>query len=386
MQVLHLVSSLDPAAGGVTQAVKTIIKGLSVAGITNEAATIDPLDAVYLQANDFIIHACGPGKTPWQYAPLLLQWLTANMARYDAVIVHGLWQYPTYAVRKAAQQLNGNQPKLLVMPHGMLDPYFQKAKGRKLKAMRNWVFWKLTESKLVNRADAMLFTCETELLLARKPFSPYHPKAEKVVGLGVEAPPPYQEQMKLAFEEKLGGSIKNYWLFISRIHKKKGVDLLVQVYLQLKREGHTLPPLVIAGPGLDTPFGAALQQSAGTNESIHFTGMLTGDAKWGAFYGCEVFILPSHQENFGIAVVEALACGKPVLISDQVNIWREIKEGNAALVQPDTLAGVLQLLIDRLQQTNTEKEALQTSSLPTYKKYFSELSATNQLVAVLKGN
>lgn len=64
--------------------------------------------------------------------------------------------------------------------------------------------------------------------------------------------------------------------------------------------------------------------------------MLQGDVKWGAVHGCEEFVLPSRQENFAIAVVEALACGKPVLISDQVNIWREIAEDGAGLVGGDT--------------------------------------------------
>jgi glycosyltransferase involved in cell wall biosynthesis len=66
--------------------------------------------------------------------------------------------------------------------------------------------------------------------------------------------------------------------------------------------------------------------------------------KWGVLYGCEAFVLPSHQENFGIAVVEALACGKPVLISDQVNIWREIVEDGAGIAEADTEEGVVKLL------------------------------------------
>ena len=73
-------------------------------------------------------------------------------------------------------------------------------------------------------------------------------------------------------------------------------------------------------------------------------GMLSGAAKWGALYGCEAFVLPSHQENFGIAVVEALACGRPVLISDQVNIWREIVEDGAGIAEADTEEGVEKLL------------------------------------------
>jgi glycosyltransferase involved in cell wall biosynthesis len=64
--------------------------------------------------------------------------------------------------------------------------------------------------------------------------------------------------------------------------------------------------------------------------------MLRGDLKWGALRSADAFVLISHQENFGIAVVEALACGTPVLISDQVNIWREIADHHAGLVCADT--------------------------------------------------
>ncbi len=72
--------------------------------------------------------------------------------------------------------------------------------------------------------------------------------------------------------------------------------------------------------------------------------MVTGDAKWGAFFASEAFILPSHQENFGIAVAEALACGKPVLLADKVNIAEDIAEDGAGLMEMDTADGTLQLL------------------------------------------
>ena len=72
--------------------------------------------------------------------------------------------------------------------------------------------------------------------------------------------------------------------------------------------------------------------------------MLEGDCKWGAFHSANAFVLPSHQENFGIAVAEALACGLPVLISDKVNIWREIQSDGAGIVAPDSLEGTQHLL------------------------------------------
>src|SRR6185369_16511419 len=106
--------------------------------------------------------------------------------------------------------------------------------------------------------------------------------------------------------------------------EKKGVDLLISAYAdvyQSKPASPAPPALVIAGP-LNSDFADAMQKLAAElspRDTVFWPGLLSGDAKWGAFHGCEAFVLPSHQENFGIAVAEALACGKPVLISNQVN-------------------------------------------------------------------
>ena len=123
-----------------------------------------------------------------------MPWLVENLERFDIIIVHALWVYHGYALRKAmrlatkkgkaAGPKKTSLPKVYVMPHGMLDPYFQRADTRKLKAARNWLYWKLIESKLVNEAEGILFTCEAELLLAREPFRPYHPRKEMNIGYG----------------------------------------------------------------------------------------------------------------------------------------------------------------------------------------------------------
>src|SRR5690606_42124112 len=142
------------------------------------------------------------------------------------------WLYSSYAVYLAIKNMNKQKrPKYFVMPHGMLDPYFQKAEDRRLKALRNWVYWKLIEHKVVNNADALLFTCEEERELAKKPFKPYQPKKECIVGLGVEIPPLYNPTMDKAFQSRCE-ELKNrpFLLFLSRIHEKKGIDLLVKAY------------------------------------------------------------------------------------------------------------------------------------------------------------
>ena len=361
MKILHLVDKMDPKRGGVCQAVRTIIKGVSDPGISHEVLSLDAPDSIFLKSDLFTQYAIGPTNNPWSYNPRLLPFLTDNLTKFDFIILHGLWQYHTYAAYKAIKLLrrriktteleNSDLPKLLVMPHGMLDPYFQNAPERKLKAIRNNLYWKFIENKVVNGADGLLFTCDTERILARETFVPYHPKKEIIVGLGEVAPPKYDKGMTDEFLKFcLPVQHKPYLLFLSRIHEKKGVDLLIKAYRKIIHEDpdNRQTKLVIAGPGLETPFGKKRMQLVSQDDllqkNVFFPGMLTGAAKWGAFYGCEAFILPSHQENFGIAVIEAMACGKPVLISDQINIFREIVRSGGAIVESDTTRGTLALL------------------------------------------
>lgn len=372
MKVLHLISSMDPKLGGVSQAVSTMVKGLNALGVINHIISLDDPNEKFLTNQSIHIIPLEVGVSPWNYSLKLLPWLKKNLHKYDTLIVHGLWQYNTYAAYSAWKKVKRNDKVVLfVMPHGMLDPYFQSARGRRWKAMRNWFFWKLLERKIVNNGNGLLFTCKQERNLASKTFYPYKPKKELVVGLGVEAPPIFSDSLRLAFKEKCPDELSSpYLLFISRLNDKKGVDMLIEAYLSIKENTTLLPKLVIAGPGLNTSFGETLLSLAKGDKDIIFTGMLQGDAKWGAFYGCEAFILPSHQENFGIAVVEALACGKPVLISNQVNIWREIIDEEAGLVAADTLDGVKTLLTDWTMLPQMKKEMMGQQAERAYKKHF----------------
>ena len=113
---------------------------------------------------------------------------------------------------------------------------------------------------------------------------------------------------------------------------------------------------------------------------IFFPGMLTGDAKWGAIYGCEAFVLPSHQENFGIAVAEALACGRPVLISNQVNIWKGIENVGGGIIANDTLEGTKKLLKSWVTLNTAQKQTMQQLAYTAYEKYFEIDSASKRFL------
>jgi glycosyltransferase involved in cell wall biosynthesis len=118
---------------------------------------------------------------------------------------------------------------------------------------------------------------------------------------------------------------------------------------------------------------------------VHWAGMLTGDAKWGALQSAEAFILPSHQENFGIAVVEALACGKPVLITNCVNIWRELVADGAALVEPDNHNGVKRLFQRWLELPDAARATMAAAAMQSFRKRFEITHAAETFAAQLAG-
>ena len=382
---------MDPITGGVSQGLRNSIPEWDTQGHATQIVCLDAPSAEYLKNETLPVLCLGPAQTSWQYSNKLYPWLIENLSDYDAVVVEGIWQHHSYAVYKAVGKLKRLKlkcPKFYIMPHGMLDPYFQKAESRKLKALRNEIYWRLIESNCINSADAILFTCQEELLLARTTFKHYKPKSELNVGFGIPNIPSYTQEMKAAFM-KLSHLTENekYFLFLSRIHPKKGVDILINVYIELIKNSNLpldeWPILIIAGPGLDTDYGKDLVKKVFNNnltEKIRFTGMLSNDSKWGAFYGAEAYILCSHQENFGISVVESLACSKPVIISNQINIWREIDASNAGIICDNNAASLKLALSKWFELDNKQKNEMGKHALDTFKRYFHVKAASEKMI------
>jgi len=382
LRVLRVIDSMDPQSGGPCQGIRNSVKAMQKHGVENEVVCLDSPNSPFISKDSFKIYALGPHHSPWHHSPKLISWLEKNIQKYDAVIVHGLWLFSSYAVEKSMR--GKHSPPWFVMPHGMLDPYFQKSKERRIKAIRNSVYWRIFEKKVINRSNGILFTTQEELLLARETFPGYRPKKELNVGYGIQNPPDQTPEMTEAFY-KAAPQVKDraFILFLGRIHPKKGVDNLVRAFSEVEMEGLSL---VIAGPGVETEFGEELKAYVSKMKmegKIFFPGMLEGASKWGAFYESQVFILPSHQENFGIAVAEALACKKPVLISDRVNIWREISANKCGYVRPDTLEGTKELLEDWVCTSDGAKAEMMENARFAFRDKFDINSNVKKLIQVL---
>ncbi|MDV6032219.1 MAG: glycosyltransferase [Phycisphaera sp. RhM] len=406
MRVLQIVSSMNPDTGGVCEGIRNTLPAMETLDCNTDVVCLDADGETYGMVDSFRVFRLGAGRGPWSYCKNLNRWLHDSLADYDAAVVNGLWLYHSFALTRVVRRLKQlgevKVPKVFVMPHGMLDPWFQRDPSRRLKAYRNWLYWKSIEHRTVSQADGILFTCKKELELAREPFRPYRPKRELNVGYGVSQPPAFVDSMKTAFRTacpELDG--RPYLLFLSRIHPKKGVDLLLRAYADVARRQKStdaLPALVVAGP-TDSAYATEMvrlaeelhlsgDESVNRSDSqprVFFPGMLRGDAKWGAFYGCEAFVLPSHQENFGIAVVEALACGKPVLISNQVNIWDEIQDCQACLVEDDTQAGTDRLIDRWLQLPADARCEMGRAALRCYRENYQPETVAARFVSALSG-
>jgi glycosyltransferase involved in cell wall biosynthesis len=340
MTILHVIGSVDPKTGGPIEGIRQRQAVLAAWGHSVEACSLDDPASPFLQDFPFPVHAMGPGRGGLHYSARMRDWLAVHAPRYDAVVVNGIWQYHSVATRKAMRA--AGMP-YWVFTHGMLDPWFNRAYP--LKRLKKQLYWFLGEYPVLRDARAVAFTTEEERILARQSFWPYRVN-EKVVSYGTGGPPVGPEEAAAAFSAACPGAAgRPYLLFLSRIHEKKGCDLLVRAFASAAA-GRPELQLVIAGPdqqGLAARF-AKEARDLGIGERTHFPGMLSGAAKWGAFYGAEAFVLPSHQENFGIVVAEALACGTPVLISDKVNVWREVRQAGAGWVEPDDQEGTERLL------------------------------------------
>jgi len=377
LKILQLVHTLDPSVGGVAASVLALSRGLARRGHRLDIVVLDDSASPWLADIALPIHALGAGLTSYRYSSKLLPWLKKQGGDYDRVIVNGIWQYLSFA---AWLRYAGSSIPYYVFPHGMLDPWFKETFP--LKHLKKWLYWPWAEYRVLRNAAAVIFTSEEERSQARKSFWLYRCR-EKVSPLGVEAPP-ISSNAKSEFLSRYP-QLQNtrIFLFLGRLHPKKGCDMLLEAFAQMRSNDSI--SLILAGPdqvGRESDLRRQVTRLNLTNRIV-FTGMLEGPMKQGAFANAEAFVLPSHQENFGISVVEALAARVPVLISNRVNIWREIEADRAGYVESDDLAGTTRLLQRWIGTAPAEREMVRENARRCFEQRFEIDRAVESLLQIL---
>jgi len=376
MRVLRVISSVDLSNGGPINGLINSSAMLQKNGVEVHVASLDGCnyEVSKFPFKLFSFDAFTPARLSFDFR----SWINSEIKNYDVIVIHGLWQMHGIFTAKAC--VEKNIPYVL-FTHGMLDPWFDL--NAPLKRLKKLIYWFAFERYTINRAERVLFTSEDEKVLARNNF-PCYSANEYVISYGSPLPDYDLSVCSNLFKSRYPSlDNKRYFLFLSRVHPKKGVDLLIKAFARLKDCDHYL---AIAGP-VDDHYKKVLEEiinQCGIERRVVWLGMLKDELKWGAFNEADAFVLPSHQENFGIVVSEALSLGKVVLTTNKVNIWREILDSHAGYVANDDVEGVEDVLQGWLSTSPEEQRIMAKNAMQCYQTRFSIDAAVSDMEDVLR--
>lgn len=393
LKILHVIPSLSPLRGGTTTTALALVEELARVGVDVHIATTDDhgpdahLDVLLEQP------LVQNGVTYWYFHRQtqfytfswpLTRWLLKHMRKYDVVDIHAVFSYPSLIAAWCAWQ---NDVPYLLRPQGMLNHWGIYQRRSWLKKLSLWSL----DRHVLAKATRIQFTCHHERIQAEE--------------LGIHAPSvliplpldltsfehlPQPGQFRARYP---GLANKTLFLFLSRLDKKKGLDLLLPAFAEVQQQ---VPDamLVLAGSG-PPEYEMLLHEqirSLGIEQAVCFPGFLQGEEKMSALVDSDVFVLPSHSENFGLAVVEAMASNLPVIISDQVGVAHDVAQWQAGMVVPrkqDRLVtAMLQLATDaskrRLFVTNGQNLVRAQYNVNVVAQ--SLIQSYEQIIAPVKGS
>lgn len=375
---LHGLFSYDNKLGGAVHAALNVCKYLAQGGYATEAvgsyAAGDDIDYLSQAYPEFVCHRV-PRSSPARYfnSAALDPWLRDRVGQFDVVDLHGVFVLTTHRAAKVCRELG---KPYFVRSHGSLDPFdLQK------RALLKRIFGPLFVRPLLANSAGVI--CTTEL------------EAERLVTYGarpkrwvVSLPVPFPEvsgAAGLRFRREFGiPEDAHVVLFLSRVDYKKGLEFLIPALAELKKK---FPKLwfVLAGTGKPDYVAETrgLIDRMGIRPWTTETGFISGKTKEGAFNAANLLALPSLNENFGIVLVEAMAAGLPLLISDQVYIHKEVVAGNAGWVCETSVTSCRQQLeIALLDPEGLRSRGANAQSLAH--RHFGVAAATEGLVSIYR--
>lgn len=384
MKILHVIPSMSPLRGGPVFAMRAMSKGLNQCGIEVHIATTDDNGSSHLDVplgrsvmkDDGVIYWYFRRQTSFYTVSWpLMRWLARNVFNYDLLHCHGLFSFPTLPAAWYASQMG--RP-YIVRPLGTLNQWGMQQRRSVLKKLS----FHLIESQILRRASVVHYTSAQERIEAQM-LGVVRPSV--ILPLGIELASFQELAPAELFLARFPGIEGRFIIFFfSRLDKKKGLDLLIPAFAKAHRQKRELI-LVVAGNGepLYIDQLQTLTRQYGIEDSIIWTGFLRGKEKLAAFAAADLFVLPSYSENFGIAVVEAMAAGLPVIISDKVGIWREVQKAKAGLIVPcqvSELASAMQ----KLTSNSRMRQEMSKSARRLAQEQFSVDVMTHSLVQLYR--
>jgi len=338
MRALHVVPAIAARYGGPSAAALGMCRALRAVGVGTLIATTDadgrgrlevPLGRVCQYDDVDVVFFRRRFSEAYKWSGELSGWLESHAGEFDVAHIHAVFSHSSIAAGRACRAAG---VPYIVRPLGTLDPWSVNR-----KRLRKQALLRLGADRLLSGAAAMHYTTTDEERLARSAVS--HLPAGAVVPNGIDdaaflAPAP-------------AGASDPYVLTLGRLDEKKGIDLLIQSVHALA--GHAPAAawrLIIGGDGEPAYVDhlRALAANGPAASRISFAGWIAGDAKPALFRGAGLFVLPSHQENFGISVAEALAASVPVIVTPGVNLAADIESAAAGWVVERSVSALSALL------------------------------------------
>lgn len=360
MKILHVIPSVSERSGGPATAIVPMCRALMRQGSevllvsTTEGLSEEPGKNEYKGVPAmFFPPQLGAS---FKYSRPLATWLSANVKNFDLAHIHAVFNHSSVSASQACRKAG---VPYIIRPLGTLDPWSMTQ-----KSVRKRLFWQVSGKAMLHHAAAVHYTSEAEKLSTERHLALHH---GKVIALGIDA----------NNSNSNGRMTKPYVLVLSRLHPKKALDVLIEAFQSLiKAEKFARWRLVIAGDG-PPDYVAKLKAQVSPTDQIVFTGWLDDDKKHEVLGGASLLALPSHQENFGLCVMEALSHSVPVLVSPNVNLATEIVSANAgwiSAIDQDALATRLaEALSDEEELVKRGRAGKQLSQRYSWENTASEL-------------
>jgi len=350
LKFLHLSSVFPPAYGygGVPAAACGLAAALGRLGHENLVLTTDADGSKRLPVicdqiidhDDFkLVYARRLGCNPYFFSPSLARHIRSLAPGFDIALVRGNWGYINYIARRILTEI---KVPYVLFPEGIFDPW-----AIRHKHIRKWFYWQIVEKYNYRQAAGIIALTKSEYAQVKS----YAPGAlVEVIPNGIDLacfyPAPGITEICKRFPPLAD---KPFFLFLSRLHIKKGLDIFLPAFARFISsfdQTADTPVLVIAGAG-EAGYEAELREqvaSLGIRKHVVFTGMVSGLDKLALLHHCQFLVLPSRSEGLPVAVLEAMACGKPVIITPPSNL-PEVEKAGAGLVAELTPAALSQALL-----------------------------------------
>jgi glycosyltransferase involved in cell wall biosynthesis len=352
LKILHVIPSVSQKHGGPTYAIKAIAKASQQIGMQVLVATTDddgddsrldvPLGRpVEREGVTYLFFR--RNFVPYKISFGLWHWLNKHARDFDIIHIHALFSFSTMVAARIARRRG---IPYVVRPLGVLNRWGLENRRPFLKRLS----LAFVELPILRRAAAVHYTTKSEQrqaeLVVHRPGVGY----ATVIPLPVRVELRNGETKRSNFFAKFPtAKDKRVILFLSRIHPKKGIELLLNAFKGVRVQRDDVI-LVVAGDG-DPRYVSELRQRAAEmnlSESIIWTGFLDGEDKWEAFHAADIFVLPSYSENFGIVVAEAMTCSIPVIVTEGVGLAEDIAAANAGIVTKASAQEIAHVLVELL--------------------------------------